>query len=493
VFGATVSWGYTIRALSLEVSLPRTMIFRWRPRLAIAAFAGSLCLAALVATVSRAGAAPAPPTGTSWSVDLSRLGAAEVNVAHAGGVTLADAAFHPAADPDTRGYGLVEFAPRPVGQQASAVRVELTATVPAGASAAVEVRGRQSRGGWTEWRAASAGVATLPVPATLVQVRLVLRAGQGASPVVSGLRLTALPGTARAQAITPAATPVTYRAFATREGLVGSTTANGHVIAARDHFVALPSRRGLSSNGSTQFSVRVCNPNNGRCETAPVWDVGPWNTHDDYWNPAGTRERFGDLPRGTPEAQAARLNGYNGGKDEFGRTVANPAGIDLADGTFRDGLGMSDNGYVTVTYLWTSGGTTPTPTWPTVSQGASGETVRTIQYLLNQAGANLSVDGDFGANTKAAVRSYQSARGLEVDGVVGPQTWANLAVTIQRGSTGNAVRALQSQLTAHGFATTVDGNFGPATEANVRAYQGAAGIGVDGQVGPQTWQSLVSS
>jgi hypothetical protein len=146
--------------------------------------------------------------------------------------------------------------------------------------------------------------------------------------------------------------PKTHRVFATREGLVGRTTANGHVITARDHFVALPSRRGLSPKGSNQYSVRVC-ADNGRCETAPVWDVGPWNTRDDYWNPSTVRQSWSDLPQGTPQAQAAYETGYNGGRDQFGRKVANPAGIDLADGTFWDGLGLTNNAWVTVTYLWT--------------------------------------------------------------------------------------------------------------------------------------------
>ena len=172
--------------------------------------------------------------------------------------------------------------------------------------------------------------------------------------------------------------------------------------------------------------------------------------------------------------------------------MANPAGIDLADGTFRDGLEMTDNGYVNVTYLWTGGGGNPAPSWPTVQQGARGERVKTAQYLLNAAGASLSVDGDFGPATAAAVRSFQSGHGLGVDGVVGSQTWARLAVTIRQGSTGNAVRALQSQLTAHGFPTTVDGNFGPGTAAGVRAFQGANGFAVDGVVGPRTWQGLVA-
>ena len=147
-------------------------------------------------------------------------------------------------------------------------------------------------------------------------------------------------------------TPKTYRVFATREGLVGGTTANGHVIAPRDHFVALPSGRALSPRNTGTYSVTVC-ADNGRCETAPVWDVGPWNTRDDYWNPSAIRQNWSSLPQGTPEAQAAYQNGYNGGKDQFGRTVTNPAGIDLADGTFWDGLGLTNNSWVNVTYLWT--------------------------------------------------------------------------------------------------------------------------------------------
>jgi hypothetical protein len=137
-------------------------------------------------------------------------------------------------------------------------------------------------------------------------------------------------------------------------------------------------------------------------------------------------------------------------------------------------------------------GGNPSPTWPTVAQGASGERVKTVQYLLNHHGASLSVDGDFGPATHSAVRSFQSARGLGVDGIVGSQTWPALAVTLRSGSSGSAVRALQSQLTAHGHSTAVDGQFGSNTEAQVRAFQTAARIGVDGIVGPQTWQALVS-
>lgn len=59
---------------------------------------------------------------------------------------------------------------------------------------------------------------------------------------------------------------------------------------------------------------------------------------------------------------------------------------------------------------------------PLVKQGDSGPLVETLQRLLNDHGASLSVDGDFGPLTLTAVLSFQRANGLSVDGVVGPQT-----------------------------------------------------------------------
>jgi len=145
-----------------------------------------------------------------------------------------------------------------------------------------------------------------------------------------------------------------YKVYATREGLTGHTTANGHKIVANDHFVALPSTTTVAAKGANYYSVRVCSVVNHRCATAPVWDVGPWNTKDDYWD--AHRASFTSVPRGVPEAEQAFLHHYNGGKDQFGRTVTNPAGIDLADGTIRSGLKLDGGGWATVTYLWTGGG-----------------------------------------------------------------------------------------------------------------------------------------
>jgi peptidoglycan hydrolase-like protein with peptidoglycan-binding domain len=100
------------------------------------------------------------------------------------------------------------------------------------------------------------------------------------------------------------------------------------------------------------------------------------------------------------------------------------------------------------------------------------------------------VDGDFGPLTKAAVEAFQSSRGLGVDGRVGLQTWPQLIIQVQRGSNGDAVRAVQSQIHSRGDGTaqiTIDGIFGPVTNDNVRAFQTLLGLSVDGIVGPQTW------
>lgn len=171
--------------------------------------------------------------------------------------------------------------------------------------------------------------------------------------IVVAITLMLLATTAGQVRAEPTLTPTqqtvapTYRIFATREGLVGNRTANGHVIQPRDRFVALPSWSVLSPKGTSKYAVRLTY--NGRTVIAPVWDVGPWNTRDDYWN---LDRRYNDIPVGRPMAHAAYHDGYNGGRDESGRRVREPNGIDIADGTFWDDLGMTRSDYVLVTFLW---------------------------------------------------------------------------------------------------------------------------------------------
>lgn len=63
---------------------------------------------------------------------------------------------------------------------------------------------------------------------------------------------------------------------------------------------------------------------------------------------------------------------------------------------------------------------------PTLSKGASGVSVQTLQKLLNARGASLNVDGDFGTMTKTAVQEFQRTHNLVPDGIVGPYTWLAL-------------------------------------------------------------------
>ncbi len=59
---------------------------------------------------------------------------------------------------------------------------------------------------------------------------------------------------------------------------------------------------------------------------------------------------------------------------------------------------------------------------PTLRLGDSGDEVKHLQTLLG----GLPVDGEFGAETQAAVKNFQSRNDLTADGIVGPDTWAIL-------------------------------------------------------------------
>ncbi|MFC4560569.1 hypothetical protein ACFO4E_01735 [Nocardiopsis mangrovi] len=284
---------------------------------------------------------------------------------------------------------LVTFPAHAVGGAVRAVDVDLDTSGRA-AGFPVEARGVRADGAWTEWSPAGSApgeppeVVRVGLPAAVerVQVRVGIVTAPDAAPdtdgdtaSLSGVRLrpvaaaegdaSALPGAAFAA-----------RVFTTRIGLVGNTTANGHKVRTNDNFAALPSRRALSAKGKGDYTVRVCTKGaderaeapppaagaqggeqdhgaRGRCVYLPVWDVGPWNTKDDHWNEE--RQTWDDLPRGLPQAQAAYSDGHNGGRDGSGRRVTNPAGIDLADGAFRNGLRLTDNAWVHVDYLWTAG------------------------------------------------------------------------------------------------------------------------------------------
>ena len=163
----------------------------------------------------------------------------------------------------------------------------------------------------------------------------------------------------------------------------------------------------------------------------------------------------------------------------------------------------------------------------------SNEDVRTIQRQLNRIRQNYpsippipEANGVFDAATRAAVMQFQRIFNLQVDGIVGKATWYKIkqiynavkkvselyseGITIseierifsevlKRGSRGNEVKAMQYFLAFVAYFNdripniAVDGIFGPATEAAVRAFQREYGLTVDGIVGRNTWNALLDA
>ncbi|MFE7615286.1 peptidoglycan-binding protein [Streptomyces sp. NPDC057496] len=130
--------------------------------------------------------------------------------------------------------------------------------------------------------------------------------------------------------------------------------------------------------------------------------------------------------------------------------------------------------------------------WPTLRAGGRGTSVTALQHLLNSRGQSLTVDGSFGPATTAGVKAFQRANRLAVDGVVGAGTWSRLVTTLRDGAKGPAVKAAQTLLKARGQAVAVDGAFTAAVAAKVGAFQKSAGLAADGVVGAKTWAALLS-
>lgn len=164
--------------------------------------------------------------------------------------------------------------------------------------------------------------------------------------------------------------------------------------------------------------------------------------------------------------------------------------------------------------------TTPPDTTTTLYEGLGGEPIRTLQNRLAALGflTQAQVDGHYGKTTTTAVKAFQRRNNLSADGVAGPGTLAalysdsaisaegsaggggittappDITSTLQSGSSGDLVVALQNRLKELGYLSgSVDGYFGPGTVSALKAFQARNGLTSDGVAGPGTQTVLYSS
>ena len=146
---------------------------------------------------------------------------------------------------------------------------------------------------------------------------------------------------------------VTYNVFATQYH--GETD---YEVAIPDKYIKFANREWEQHPGYPGSNYRVDLRRGGySVSRVLVWDVGPWNIDDNYWNapvhPERPRRLFTDLPTGMPESQAAYFDGYHGGTDQYGRTVVNPSAVDLTPSVAADlGLVYLQNDWIDVTFTW---------------------------------------------------------------------------------------------------------------------------------------------
>lgn len=138
-----------------------------------------------------------------------------------------------------------------------------------------------------------------------------------------------------------------------------------------------------------------------------------------------------------------------------------------------------------------------------ITVGDRDDRVGDVQARLRALGFRIDDEqGAFGDSTRLAVRAFQQQRGILVDGIVGPHTWAELVEASWRLGDrplylrrpfvrGDDVATLQARLNALGFdAGREDGIFGERADRAVRAFQREYGVLEDGIVGPRTLDAI---
>ncbi|NJS09877.1 MAG: CHAP domain-containing protein [Microcoleus sp. CSU_2_2] len=143
------------------------------------------------------------------------------------------------------------------------------------------------------------------------------------------------------------------------------------------------------------------------------------------------------------------------------------------------------------------------------------EQVKQWQQRMQERGWNIADDGLYGSQSAQIARQFQQEKGLGVDGIVGPDTWAATFDTTKVDATNNVtnspssgspsldrllkyepgvplkydeqVKQWQQRMSDRGWNIDVDGLYGPQSAQIARQFQQEKGLAVDGIVGLDTW------
>ena len=127
---------------------------------------------------------------------------------------------------------------------------------------------------------------------------------------------------------------------------------------------------------------------------------------------------------------------------------------------------------------------------PTLRRGSRGTPVRTLQTRLRAHGATtVKADGSFGPATQTAVRNFQKAKSLTVDGIVGANTWRALNASPTAAHDAETKRILG----VLGWRVDTPKRFERAVRDFQAAWNFAAYLGVDGNPGPLTRTALATA
>jgi hypothetical protein len=122
-----------------------------------------------------------------------------------------------------------------------------------------------------------------------------------------------------------------------------------------------------------------------------------------------------------------------------------------------------------------------TPENPLTSEASMTEAEK--QSYLDKPVVNVT-----GMTKEAANKAAWTAKDSGLSGTSNAIGTAKKRATLRIGSTGADVKEWQSIIKV-----TVDGKFGPGTQAATKVWQTAHGLKADGVVGPQTWAAAVAS